>query len=92
MNEYRYSTAALNGDLVRAGIGFVLCVTPIALASREAWLMLLLAVPAGLFALFGARTWLRRGVRVAIDDAGITATGLTSARISWHDLQRCKLS
>lgn len=92
MNEYRYSTAALNGDLVRAGIGFVLCAAPIALANLEAWLMLLLTVPAGLFTLFGARTWLRRGVRIAMDDTGISATGLNTTRIPWRDLRRFKLS
>lgn len=92
MSEHRYSTATLKGDLVRAGCGFVLCATPIALASLEIWVMLLLAAPAGLFALFGARTWLRRRIRVAVDDDGITATGLTSARLSWDDLQRFKLS
>ena len=64
MSEYRYSAAALKGDLVRAGIGFVLCATPLALVSLETWVVLLLAAPAGLFVLFGVRTWLRRGVRV----------------------------
>ena len=92
MSEYRYSTAALNGDLVRAAIGFVLCATPLALASLELWLTLLLAVPAALFALFGARTWLRRSIRVAIDDAGIAATGLAASNIAWRDLHRFKLS
>ena len=92
MSEYRYSTAALNGDLVRAAIGFVLCATPLALASLELWLTLLLAVPAGLFALFGARTWLRRSIRVAVDDAGIAATGLAASDIAWRDLHRFKLS
>ena len=92
MSEYRYSTAALNGDLVRAAIGFGLCATPIALASLEPWLMLLLAVPAGLFALFGARAWLRRSMRVAVDDAGIAATGLTATDIRWPELRRFKLS
>jgi len=92
MSEYRYSTAALNGDLARAGIGFVLCATPLALVSLEAWVALLLAAPAGLFVLFGARTWLRRRARVAVDDGGITATGLTSSRISWGELRRFKLS
>lgn len=92
MSEYRYTTAALRGDLIRAGIGFVLCATPIALVSLETWLALLLATAAGLFVLFGVRTGLRRSVRVAIDEAGITATGMTSARLSWDDLQRFKLS
>lgn len=92
MNEYRYSSATLKGDLVRAGIGFVLCATPIALVSLEAWMMLLLAVLTGLFALFGARTWLRRRALVAVDDSGVTATGLTSAHIPWSDLHRFKLS
>lgn len=92
MSEYRYSTAALNGDLVRAGIGFGLCATPITVVSLDTWLAFLLAAAAGIFVLFGVRTWLRRGVRVAVDDAGITATGMTSARLSWGDLQRFKLS
>ncbi len=92
MSELRYSTAALNGDLVRAGIGFALCAAPIALANLEVWVMLLLAAPAGLFAIFGARTWLRRGIRVAVDDTGITVTGLATAGISWGELHRFKLS
>ncbi len=92
MKEYRYSTAALSGDLIRAGIGFLLCVSPIVLASLEIWLMALLAAPATLFAIFGARTWLRRRIRVAVDETGISATGLTSAGIPWRDLRRFKLS
>ncbi len=92
MNEYRYATAALNGDLVRAGIGFLLCVTPIALAGLEVWVMLLLAAPAALFAIFGTRTWLRRRTRIAMDETGISATGLTTASIPWRDLHRFKLS
>lgn len=92
MSEHRYSTAALRGDLARAGSGFILCAAPIALVSLETWLTLLLATPAGLFVLFGVRTWLRRGVRVAVDEAGITAAGLTSASIPWGDLHRFKLS
>jgi hypothetical protein len=54
--------------------------------------VLLLATPVGLFALFGARTWLRRGIRVAVDDDAITTTGLAAARIPWGDLHRFKLS
>ena len=92
MNEYRYSTSALNGDLVRAGIGFALCVTPIALVSLAPWLLVLLAAPAVLFAVFGGRTWLRRSLRVAVDDTGISVTGLRSAGLSWDDLKRFKLS
>ncbi len=92
MTEYRYSTAALNGDLARAGIGFGLCVAPIAFAGIPVWAVLLLAAPAGLFAIFGARTWLRRGVRVAVDETGISTTGSTTAGISWRDLHRFKLS
>lgn len=92
MTEYRYAPGALNGDLARAGIGFGLCAAPIAFAALPAWAMLLLAAPAALFVVFGARAWLRRGVRIAIDDTGISATGWTSSGIPWHDLQRFKLS
>ena len=52
MTEHRYSTAALNGDLVRAGIGFALCAAPIAFAAIPAWVTLLFATPAGLFVVF----------------------------------------
>lgn len=92
MNEFRYSATALNGDLVRAGIGFALCATPIVLVSLEPWLMLLLATPAGLFVLFGTRTWLRRSLRVVVDDTGMSVNGLKSARLSWSELRRFKLS
>ena len=92
MNELRYSTAALNGDLIRAAIGFVLCAAPMALVSLEPWMLLLLAAPASLFVVFGVRTWLRRRIRIAIDDAGVTLTGVASARIAWDELKRFKLS
>jgi hypothetical protein len=92
MSELRYSTAALNGDLVRAGIGFALCVTPLLLVSLAPWLFFLLAAPAGLFAIFGTRTWLRRRIRVAFDDSGVTAIGLSPARLVWDELNRFKLS
>lgn len=92
MNTYRYSTSALNGDLARAGIGFVLCTLPIAVVTLELWVTLLLAAPAGLFAIFGIRTWLRRRARVTIDESGITLSGLVPTRIAWSDLDRFKLS
>ncbi len=92
MGEYRYATAALKGDLIRAASGFVLCTAPIVLASLGPWVTLLFAAPAGVFAVFGARTWLRRSVRIVVDDDGITTAGLTTARVQWSELQRFKLS
>jgi hypothetical protein len=92
MSGLRYSTTALKGDLVRAGIGFALCVTPLLLVRLEPWLFFLLAAPAGLFAIFGARTWLRRGIRVTLDDSGVTATGLSTAHLSWDEINHFKLS
>lgn len=92
MSDLRYSTSALNGDLARSGIGFALCATPIAFVSLEPWVMLLLAGPAILFVIFGVRTWMRRHIRIALDDGGVTVTGLASARIPWDELSRFKLS
>lgn len=92
MSELRYSIAALNGDLIRAGIGFGLCVAPILLVSLVPWLLILLAAPACLFAIFGVRTWLRRSIRVALDDSAVTATGLSSARLAWDEINYFKLS
>lgn len=92
MTAYRYSSAALNGDLARAGIGFGLCVTPLILVNLQYWVMLLLAGPAAIFAVFGVRTWLRRRCRIAVDERGITMTGFSPAKLSWRDLERYKLS
>lgn len=92
MTEYRYSAAAVNGDLARAAIGLALCSAPIVLVSLQPWLILLLTVPAGLFALFGARTWLRRGLRITVDDNGIAASGPAATQIAWRNLERFKLS
>ncbi len=92
MSEYRYAPGALTGDLARAGIGFVLCAIPLVAVSMDMWMMVLLAALAGLFALFGVRTWRRRGTCIAMDDTGITTTGLKNARIPWGDLRQFKLS
>lgn len=92
MTEYRYPAAAVHGDLARAGIGVALCAAPLVAARMEPWAALTLSALVAVFVLFGARTWLRRGTRIAVDEQGIAASGVRAAQIAWGDLHRFKLS
>ena len=89
MTSHRYSPRALNADLLRAGIGLVCCLVPLAAVDFGAVVTLIFAVPAILFAIFGLRTWRNRAITVRVDTDGISTA---SRSIAWHDLKGLKLS
>ncbi len=89
MTTHRYSPRALNADLLRAGIGLVCCVVPLATVDFGVVVTLIFAVPAALFAIFGLRTWRNRAVTVRIDADGISTPATT---IPWQDVTGVKLS
>jgi len=89
MTSHRYSPRAVNADLLRAGIGLVCCLVPLATVSFGPIVTLVFAVPAALFAIFGLRTWRNRALTVCVDADGISTPATT---IPWQDLTDLKLS
>lgn len=89
MTSHRYSARAINADLLRAGIGLVCCLVPLAAVDFGAVMTLVFAIPALLFAIFGLRTWRNRALTVRVDADGISTP---STAIAWPDLTGVKLS
>lgn len=92
MTSHRYSPRALNADLLRAGIGLVCCLVPLAFVDFGAVVTLIFAIPAALFAIFGLRTWRNRAITVRVDADGISTEGPGATSIAWRDLASLKLS
>lgn len=91
MTVQRYPRKTLRNDYIRAAIGVALCV-PLAAVSFGSsfgfWLFVGLTV---LFAVFGARTWLRGRVEFRLTEAGLLRTnaalkGQAATGIAWSEL------
>lgn len=91
MTVQRYPRATLRNDYIRAAAGVALCV-PLAAVSRGSsfgfWMFVVLTV---LFAVFGARTWLRGRTEYRLTETGLLRTnaalrGQAATGIAWSDL------
>ena len=92
MTELRYSTKSLNADILRAIIGFVLCICPVILIVAEPLINLILLSSSLLFLIFGIRAWLRRRVRIYCKETEIIIKGPISRSLKWDELSSLKLS
>jgi hypothetical protein len=91
MTELRYSSKSLNADILRAIIGFVLCICPVILIVAEPLINLILLSSSLLFLIFGIRTWLRRRVRIYCKETEIIIKGPISRSLEWDELSSLKL-
>ncbi|MCY4397099.1 MAG: hypothetical protein OXC10_18405 [Rhodospirillaceae bacterium] len=91
MTMQRYPRTILRNDYIRAGGGVALCV-PLAAVSQGSsfgfWLFVGLTL---LFAVFGARTWLRGRAEYRLTEAGLLRTnvalkGQAATGIAWSEL------
>ena len=91
MTVQRYPRVILRNDYVRAAVGVAVCV-PLAAVSRGSsfgfWLFVGLTL---LFAVFGARTWLRGRAEYRLTEAGLLRTnaalkGQAATGIAWSEL------
>lgn len=89
--ETRYPTAAILADLARAAIGLMVALAPFLLTDPVPWLAALLAVVAGLFLIFGARTALRARTVYRLGEAGLEQDGPIHRAIVWDGLTGFKL-
>jgi len=92
MTELRYSTKSLNADILRAIIGFALCICPVILIVAEPLINGILIASSLLFLVFGIKTWLRRSVRVNCKETEIIISGPISRSLEWNELRGLKLS
>ncbi len=89
--RYRYRSAVLAGDYVRAGIGAAMCVAPLLVVATNTFTWLLAAV-GGLFVMFGVRTAIRQTTEYTLDDNGLDARGPMGTRVDWATMRGLRLA
>jgi hypothetical protein len=92
LTRYRYPPGPLLGDYARATAGLVLTGLPPLLLPLSTWVALPLAVAAGLFVLFAARTAQRHMTVIEMDGTGIYARGPLGGSIPWEHLAQVRLN
>jgi hypothetical protein len=91
MQALSYDSRALRGDLIRAGLGLALTVTPLILVPAHPIVFWALAIAAILFAIFLVRTLLRQNSTLHLDEIGMRVDGPLGQAIRWDELQQLKL-
>ncbi len=86
MQRYRYTTATLFGDYVRAGIGLISTLGPCLFVDLASVMFYLLACLAVLFALFLTRTVIRHASSIERDETGISQNGPIRRAIPWSEI------
>lgn len=92
MTDLRYPVAALRGDYIRAGLGFVLSLGPALALPPGSPADYLLLPAAALFVAFGLRTWQRQHSRIAVDGRRISIFRGRRASFAWGDVRSVRLS
>jgi hypothetical protein len=92
LTRYRYHPGPLLGDYARATAGLVLTALPPLVLPLSPWVALPLAVAAGLFVLFAARTAQRHMTIIEMDNTGIYARGPLGGSIPWEHLAQVRLN
>jgi hypothetical protein len=91
VSEHRYDRHAQRADYLRSAAGLALTAGPVLLARPAAPMMAFLGALAGLFAVYGARTWIRSATRITLDEEAISASGPHNATVRWRSLTRMKI-
>lgn len=96
MSLHRYSPRTLAGDFARAAIGLAVCVGATAIAGIDGFIGWVFGICALVFALFGARTWLRSISNYELTDIGLTRSYVTwfgrfERALVWRGLKKFKL-
>jgi uncharacterized membrane protein len=91
-SSHRYDPATIRADYARAAGGLALSASPLLFLSPNAVIVGLFAGLAVLFALFGARTWIRHRTEMSVDDEKVRAVGPWGAEIAWQAVDGLKLA
>jgi hypothetical protein len=92
MTRFGYPTSAMLGDYLRAAAGLVPTLLILATVPVGSVAEIVLGGFAVIFGAFAIRTGLRHGTSLELSDAELRASGLRSATIPWHQLDRMKLA
>lgn len=83
----RYSDGALAADSWRAAAGLAITLPPLLFLTMNAWITGAVLVAAVIFALFAARTALRRLTRIVVEPEGVRSeTPLGTVALPWDTL------
>jgi hypothetical protein len=88
---FRYPARSLAADYIRAGLGSLFCLAPLALLQPALVVAWILASIGALFLVYFARTVCRHLTRIELDEAGIRASGPLGASIRWAELCSLRL-
>lgn len=91
MSTHRYPNRVIMTDYLRAGIGALLSLVPLAavpIASIAGTVLSFLAV---LFVFFGGRTWVRSRTVAELFDEGLDVAALRVKTILWRDITSLEL-
>lgn len=92
MSLHRYDIRLLYGDYIRAGLGMIATIAPIAIM-RPDWPISMMLGSIGLLCFyFVAQTYIRHRTVVGMDDEGIFMRGLNTVSFRWTELSRFNLN
>lgn len=91
METLRYPPGSLLGDYLRSAAGFGVGVGVLATASASWPVIAVFGTLAGLFGIFGARTFERHVTRVAVNDSEIARAAIGTRIIPWDRLEHARL-
>ena len=92
MKDYGYPLGAVRADYARAGLGLGLCGLPLALTDLPLVITVILAVAAGLFALYGLRTAQQQSMSLKVTGEAIETSGWRRVRLAWDELSSVALA
>ena len=87
MSLHCYPARAVRADYLRAGLGMALTGGPLLVAQPGVVAVSALAGLAGLFALYGVRTWVRQRTTVEVTDDGISTAGASRVTLPWREVR-----
>lgn len=92
VNRYRYPRGAIIRDYVYSAAGTLLTLGPLGLTTPLPAITGILVVTAGLFLVFGLRTFIRHNTVVEASDTEMLVLGPRSNGMRWDDLRELRLS
>ncbi|HJO68738.1 MAG TPA: hypothetical protein QF804_03550 [Rhodospirillales bacterium] len=92
MSVHAYPVRTIRADYVRAGIGVVCCLAPLAVGSVVWPVAAVFVSLAALFAVFGVRAVRRQATRVRVTATGVSADGWRPVQIAWDELSAMSLA
>ncbi|MDP6602769.1 MAG: hypothetical protein QGG17_01095 [Rhodospirillales bacterium] len=91
MSVHAYPVRAIRADYMRAGIGVVCFLAPLAVGGVAWPVAAVFATCAVLFAVFGLRAMGRQATRVSVTETGVSADGWRPLHIAWGEMSAMSL-